>query len=377
VSIAVTFPDVDAAVAAVADDALALARAIHADPEVARTEVRASRACAALLERAGFTVTWGDGPLHTAFRATRDSGRPGPRVGILAEYDALPGLGHACGHNLIAGASVAAALALARVGVPGGAIELLGCPAEETGFGKPAMLRAGMLDGITSALSFHGAPFCAPLRSCVAMRARTYAFAGVEAHAGVAPWLGRNALDAAVAFYAATAQLRQHAHDAERVHGVITDGGDAWNVVPARAVLRFGVRAQSGERADTLIARLDAAATGAALMHGCTVTTTDHEAMQPLRFHEQQTAVVARQMRRVGMAPGEPVAIGASTDVGDVSEHVPTAMFFAAAWPEGTGFHTPEARVASGAPQAYGAMLDAARVIAGAVLELHGVRTAS
>ncbi|MDO9353999.1 MAG: amidohydrolase, partial [Solirubrobacteraceae bacterium] len=313
---------VDEAVDAVASDVLALARAIHADPEVARTEVRSSRACAGLLEAAGFTVTWGEGDLNTAFRATIDTGVPGPRIAILGEYDALPGIGHGCGHNLIAGASIGAALALARAGVPNGSIEVLGCPAEEIGFGKPAMLRAGMFDGITGAVAFHGAPFCAPARRFNAMRARSYVFAGATGHAGVAPWLGKNALDAAVAFYTATAQLRQHSMDAERVHGILTETGEAWNVVPDRAVARFGVRAQSSERADVLIERLDQVARGAAEMHDCEVTFEDTESMQPLTYNAELADLAAEHLLALGYAPGEPITVGASTDVGDVSEVV-------------------------------------------------------
>ena len=365
-------PDVLRGVDAVAAQAVGLARTLHADPEVARQEVRSSRACAALLGAAGFDVTWGQGDLHTAFRATLDSGRPGPRVAILGEYDALPGLGHGCGHNLIAGASVAAGLAFAESGVPAGAVEVFGCPAEETGFGKPAMLRAGMFEGVTHALAFHGAPFCGPLLSCRAMRARTYTFLGAPGHAGIAPWEGRNALDACVAFYGATAPLRQHAMDGERVHGIITEGGDAWNVVPERAAARFGIRAATGDRADHLIDRLDAAARGAAEMHGCEVVIEDPESMQPFTFDQAMADLLARQLEAVGYAPGEPIAIGASTDVGDVSEVVPTGMFFAPSWPEGTAFHSQEAVDASGSERGYEVMLDAARVLVGAISELQG-----
>lgn len=359
------------AVGAIAEPTVALAKAIYADPEIAREEVRSSRACAAALETAGFAVTWGEGDLHTAFRATLDSGRPGPRVAILGEYDALPGLGHGCGHNLIAGASVGAGLALAQTGLPAGAVEVLGCPAEEIGFGKPAMIRAGMLEGVTHALAFHGAPFCGALLSCRAMRARTYTFRGAPGHAGIAPWEGRNALDACVAFYGATAQIRQHAMDGERVHGIIIDGGDAWNVVPERAAARMGIRAATGDRADHLIARVDAAARGAAEMHGCTVEISDGESMQPFSFDDAMAALVERQLRVVGHEPAEaPIPLGASTDVGDVSELVPTGMFFAPTWPEGTAFHSQEAVDASGSDRGYEVMLDAARVLAGAVMEL-------
>lgn len=358
------------AVRAVAPQVVALARDLHANPEVAREEVRSSRACAELLEAGGFAVSWGEGELSTAFRATLDSGRPGPRVAILGEYDALPGLGHGCGHNLIAGASVGAGLALARAGVASGAIEVLGCPAEETGFGKPAMIRAGMLDGVTHALAFHGAPFCGPLRSCRAMRARTYTFRGAPAHAGIAPWEGRNALDACVAFYTATAQIRQHAQDGERVHGYIAHGGDAWNVVPERAAARFGIRAATGERADHLIGRVDEAARGAAAMHGCEVEISDPEAMQPFTFDDALADLVARHLAAAGHVPGEPIAIGASTDVGDVSELVPTGMFFAPSWPEGTAFHSQDAVDASGSERGYEVMVDAALVLAGAADEL-------
>ncbi len=358
------------AVGAVAEPVVALARAIHADPEIAREEVRASQACATLLESAGFAVTWGAGELATAFRATLDSGQPGPRVAILGEYDALPGLGHGCGHNLIAGASVGAGLALARAGVAAGSVEVFGCPAEETGFGKPAMLRAGMFDGITHALAFHGAPFCGPLLSCRAMRARTYTFLGTPGHAGIAPWEGRNALDACVAFYGATAPLRQHAMDGERVHGIITNGGDAWNVVPERAAARFGIRAATGARADHLIERLDAAARGAATMHGCEVEISGPESMQPFTFDAPMAELVSRHLANASHEPSAPIAIGASTDVGDVSEVVPTAMFFAPSWPDGTAFHSQEAVDASSSERGYAVMLDAARVLAGSAAEL-------
>lgn len=367
---------VDEAVAEVAPAVLALARAIHADPEVARTEVRSSRACASLLEEAGFAVVWGEGDLHTAFRATLDTGLPGPRIAILGEYDSLPRIGHGCGHNLIAGASVGAGLALAAAGVPNGAVEVLGCPAEEIGFGKPAMLRAGMFDGITGAVAFHGAPFCAPARGFNAMRARSYVFLGAAGHAGVAPWLGRNALDAAVAFYTATAQLRQHSMDAERVHGILTETGEAWNVVPDRAVARFGVRAQTSERADVLIERLDQIARGAAEMHGCTVRFEGTESMQPLTYNAELADLAAEHLAALGYAPEPPKTVGASTDVGDVSEVVPTTLFFAPTWPAGTDFHTPAATDASGSDHAYDVMLDAARVIGRVIGDVHAVAAA-
>ena len=359
-----------AAVAAITPDVTALARDLHAHPEIAREEVRSSRACADLLRAAGFEVAFGEGELHTAFRATLDSGQPGPRVAILGEYDALPGLGHGCGHNLIAGASVGAGLALARAGIAAGAVEVYGCPAEEIGFGKPAMIRAGMFEAITHALAFHGAPFCGPLLSCRAMRARTYTFRGAPGHAGIAPWEGRNALDACVAFYGATAQIRQHAMDGERVHGIITDGGDAWNVVPERAAARFGIRAATGERADHLIARVDAAARGAAEMHGCEVEISDPESMQPFTFDAEMADLLSRHLGAAGHVPGEPIPIGASTDVGDVSELVPTGMFFAPSWPDGTAFHSQQAVDASGSERGYAVMVDAARVLAGATAEL-------
>jgi amidohydrolase len=359
-----------AATESIAPAVIALAREVYGYAEIAREEHRSSRACAALLEAKGFSVTWGTGELDTAFRAVLDSGRPGPRVGILAEYDALPGLGHACGHNLIAGASIGAGIALAAAGLPRGAIEVLGCPAEETGFGKPTMLRAGMMEGLSAALSFHGGPFSAPLRSCAAVRIRTYRFTGTPSHAGQAPWKGRNALDAVTAFYSSAASLRQHALDAERVHGIISDGGQAWNIVPANAAARFGVRARTAARADELLGRLDAAARGAALMHGCEVSTDDDEAMQPLVYDAELTALVETQMRQLGMDPEPPCTVGASTDVGDVSEHLPTAMFYVKTWPADTEFHTAPAAVASDTDEAYRAMLGGARVMAQAAAVL-------
>jgi amidohydrolase len=354
----------DRAVTSVTETVVAMARDVFTINEVAREEVRSSQRCAEVLAANGFTVQFGDGALETAFVATWDSGRPGPRIGILAEYDALPGIGHACGHNLIAGASVAAGVSLARAGVAGGTVQVFGCPAEEIGFGKPAMLRAGMLDGIHAALSFHGAPYTAVMASCKALRARSYYFTGQPAHAGDAPWLGRSALDAVIGLFNATNAFRQFTEDGERLHGVIPQGGDAYNVVPEHAEARFGVRAGTVARADQLLARVDACAQAAALATETVLKVGDDLGMDDLSFHAGLSDLITHHLESVGLEPGRPCAVGASTDVGNVSKHVPTALVYVQTWSPGTKFHTAQARAESDTPAAYEAMLRGARVMA-------------
>jgi amidohydrolase len=360
------------AVDAVAGEAVQLALEIHAAAETALLEHRSSRACAEQLAAAGFSVRFGEGELATAFRAELDSGRPGPRIALLAEYDALRDLGHACGHNLIAGACVAAACALALDGLPAGSLVVFGTPAEETGFGKPAMLAGRWFADVDMALSIHAAATCAVLRSCNALRAATYDFRGVPAHVGE-PWHGRNALDAVIQLFNASHALRARAYDGERVHGIVVEGGTAYNVVPDAAVARFGIRAATVERADALAAALDDAAQAAALATGTSVRTSDRVALEPLRWDPAVARALEDAARAVGLRPGPPLALTASTDVGNVSQSLPTALLLIDAWPKGTEFHTTAAAEASASEGALRSMCDGARALAQTVVDLSTV----
>jgi amidohydrolase len=235
---------ITAAIDAAADDLVALARRIHAHPETAFNEHQAAAWLTETLARHGFVVERGIAGLETAFRAEIRGVRPGPTVAILAEYDALPELGHACGHNLIACAAVGAGIGLAAVrdALPG-TVLVLGTPAEEGGGGKVIMLQRGAFAGVDAAMMFHPAGYTVAERPSLASYRLTVRFAGKAAHAAAAPYEGVNALDALIQTFTAVGLLRQQLRDDARVHGIITYGGAAPNIIPDRAEAVFTCRA--------------------------------------------------------------------------------------------------------------------------------------
>jgi amidohydrolase len=243
-----------AAVQAASADLLELSHRIHANPEPAFEERFASGACADLVERAGFIVERGPGSLETAVRGRLVGGRGpnGPRIAVLSEYDALPGLGHGCGHNSMAASGVGAALALAAVrDAWAGEVVYLGTPAEERGSGKEIMLRDGLFDGVDAALLYHPCDRnhveCAPLAS----EDVHVTFTGFAAHAASDPTKGRNALDAMIALFVSVGLWRQQLPDHCRVHGIISEGGTAANIIPARTKAWFMIRSADQAFYDT------------------------------------------------------------------------------------------------------------------------------
>jgi aminobenzoyl-glutamate utilization protein B len=265
-----------------------LAKDIWEHPELGLQEVRASRLLSDELEQAGFSVQCGVGPLPTAFIASWGEGKP--VIGILGEYDALPGLsqkvsaakepfqegaaGHGCGHNLFGVACLAAALAaknaMEKSGLKGN-LRYFGCPAEETMLGKPFMARAGVFDTVDAAITWHpGYANTVEWSSCLAMNSFKVSFHGVAAHAAAAPHEGRSALDAVELMDVGVNFLREHIPEKARIHCVITHGGQAPNVVPAYAQVWYLVRAPLREQVDEVYARMLEIAKGAALMTGTT-----------------------------------------------------------------------------------------------------------
>jgi amidohydrolase len=234
---------------------LAVSHSIHARPELSFQEHHASALLCDTLRAEGLDVEGGAYGLETAFEANLGSG-DGPCVAILAEYDALPGIGHACGHNLIATSALGAVLALERLGAElPGRIRLLGTPAEETGGGKELMARKGALDGVDVALMVHPSSVNLVTMPCIAFAEINVRYTGRAAHASAMPERGINALDAIVTAYQALGALRQHIGFKERIHGIITDGGQAPNVVPEHAAGCFYVRAASREELEVLKGR--------------------------------------------------------------------------------------------------------------------------
>ncbi len=224
---------------------LDLSHRIHANPEPAFEEHQAAAWCAEVLAAHGFVVELPAGRLATAIRATRRGGRggPSPRIGILAEYDALPGLGHGCGHNTMAASGVGAAIALAAVAdeLPG-EIVFLGTPAEERGSGKRVMIEDGLFDGVDAALLYHPCDRSHVDISPLASLDVDVTFRGLQAHAASDPWKGKNALDAIVLLFASIGLWRQQLRPEARVHGIVLEGGTAANIIPDRTVGRFMIR---------------------------------------------------------------------------------------------------------------------------------------
>jgi amidohydrolase len=304
-----------------------LARRIHATPEVAFAEHRAAAWLGEVLGDAGFAVTPGAGGLPTALVARFG---PGPRrVAFCAEYDALPGLGHACGHNLIAaiaaGAGLAASAVAADVGLQ---VEVIGTPAEESGGGKIQLLERGVFDGLDAALLAHPAAFDVVEGPLVAAAEFDVVFRGRAAHASAAPQSGVNAADALTVAQTALGLLRQHIRSSDRIHGIVTRGGEAPNVVPAHTEARYIVRSRRLADLTELRRRVLRCFGAGALATGCQVEV--HDRQKPyaeMRPDARLASLYRRNAEALGRAfpdlRGMLDEAFVSTDMGNVSQVVP------------------------------------------------------
>jgi len=303
-----------------------LALRLHANPELGYEEHQAAGWLSEFLEREGFQVERGLAGLSTAFRARYPAAAPGARLAVLAEYDALPELGHACGHNLIAAGAVGAALGLAVVKdqLPG-ELFVIGSPAEEGGGGKIRLIEAGVFRGLDTAFMFHPASETVVDRGSLAITEVEIAFRGVAAHASSQPDRGVNALDGVIQTFVALNALRQHMRDGARVHGIITDGGQKPNIVPEHAAARFYVRAADNAYRDYLLGALERCAQGAALATGAELDfrAVGH-AYKAMRSNAALAESMARHLEDLGEPPVTPTGGLGSTDMGDVSWEVPS-----------------------------------------------------
>ncbi|MDO9017437.1 MAG: M20 family metallopeptidase [Deltaproteobacteria bacterium] len=301
-----------------------LALKIHAHPELRFEEHRAAGWISDLLTARGHAVERPLGGLPTALRAR--AGRAGPRLAILAEYDALPEIGHACGHNLIAAGAVGAFLALAPVAeAQGFTVDLVGTPAEEGGGGKALLLDAGVFAGVDAAMMFH--PFDRDLvaHGTLANLWLAMTFSGQPAHAAAAPWDGSSALTACIQTFNLVDSQRVHFRDGVRVHGFITDGGQAVNIIPERASCEFSVRAKSLDELARVRAIVERCALGAAMAAGVEVTIAPRKGYRDLVTNLPLARAFAQHMAAMGRPAAETderVGMG-STDMGDVSHAVP------------------------------------------------------
>lgn len=311
-------------------DLVKLSRAIHAEPELAYQEHKAVANITALLQKYGHTVERPYGGLETAFRA-QIGPKSGPFVALLAEYDALPEIGHACGHNLIAMSNVGAFLLAAQqkekleIG-----IELIGTPAEEIGGGKLDLLDAGVFAGCVAVLSSHpGDNYWAAGQRTLGITNLKVGFHGLAAHAAVSPEQGKNALSAAISMFTAIDAWRQHLPADARVHGIITNGGVASNIIPAYAEAVIGLRSSDVQFLHEMIETFKKICDGAALQTGCTVKITEEMRLyEPAAPDPALTDLAVHALEAHGATNvRRGTLVTASTDLGNVSQRYPTVAF--------------------------------------------------
>ncbi|MZQ87271.1 amidohydrolase [Paenibacillus sp. 5J-6] len=357
-----------------ADRFKAISSFIGANPELGHEEFKAFARLTEELEHHGFEVERGVLDIPTAFIATYDSGKAGPVVGFLAEYDALPDLGHACGHHLICMMSLGAAIGLKSVlAETGGSIRVYGTPAEETKGAKVPMAEAGLFRDVDIALMAH--PYYTYEKSgeSLAMDAIQYEFFGRSAHAAAQPYEGINALDAVLQLFNSINALRQQIKSDARIHGIINEGGKAPNIIPDYAVAQFYVRSGTRAYTDELVQKVLHCAEGAALQTGCTLKTSFYEySYDELRTNETLSQVFSDQLHEMGIDPKD-IEIGkdhGSLDLGNVSIQCPTIHPFVKVVGEKHMLHTKEFRDLALQEPALDAMIFTAKALANTAYEV-------
>ena len=344
---------------------------IHSNPELSLEEERSAKWLAEYLDGKGFTVTMGAYGLPTAFEAVYGSGAPS--IGIIAEYDALPGIGHACGHNIIATAAVGAALgAKPVVDALEGTIRVIGTPGEEGKGGKIRMAQGGAFTNIDAAMMVHPGDYNTSGCNAMAVAIMEVEFHGKASHAAGAPEQGINALEAMIISYNAINSLRQHIADGSRVHGIITDGGQAANVVPAHSAATFYIRATADDYLETLKERVidcfrsGGQATGARMEY-----RWSSPQYSTMKNNEVISELYAQNLESLGrvVEPYEGRNFG-STDMGNVSFMIPGIHPIIAVSPRGVPIHTEEFESYAGSEAGERAMVDGATAMAWTVVDL-------
>jgi amidohydrolase len=352
---------------------IGLATRMHAQPELALEEHRAAGWLTRYLETHGFEVTRGTAGLPTAFVARRIGGT-GPVIALVAEYDALPGIGHGCGHHLMGSSSAGAAVVAARVlgaGFPG-EIRVIGTPAEETRHAKVDLIAAGAFDDIDIALQIHPNDVSSTEIGLLAIADREVRFHGQAAHPVGAPWLGRSALDAVIQLFLSISQWRLYARPGDSIHGVITQGGEAPNIVPPETAARFLIRSARDEDLDALLERFERMAEAAALATECTVEVLEGSTNRCRTMWNNPVLadVWRRHLLDGGGVEGQrPPALG-SSDMGNVSQVVPTIHPYLAVAAPGTALHTAAFAARSVGPAAEAALRLAVRTLAATTIEV-------
>ena len=356
------------------DELEALSRQIHDNPELAYQEVKAAGWLSDFLAQQGFKVERGVAGVETAFRATLETGE-GPTLAILCEYDALPQIGHACGHNIIATAGVGAGAGLAAVRdrLPKGRIQVIGTPAEEGGGGKVKLINGGVFKNVDAAMMVHGFDRWVGHADLLGIVRVGFEWKGKAAHASADPWEGVNALDAAVQTYNNVAMLRQQVRPDARLHGIITHGGAAPNIIPEFAAATFYVRSLSVDYMWDLQKRVIRCAEGAAKAAGCELKVVEHRetVYEPMKRNATLLDAFRANLKTFGVteSPELKDRLG-SSDIGNVSRVLPAIQPMVKIAPDGTPIHSRAFEAAAKAPLAREGMLISAKTMAMTVCDL-------
>ena len=350
---------------------VALSHSIHRVPEIRFEERESSAKVADALSAGGFDVSAGVCGLETAFVATAGSGPL--TIGICAEYDALPGIGHACGHNVIAAAAAGAGLALASVADELGiTVRVLGTPAEESGGGKIVMLDGGAFDGVHAAMMVHPSPEERAHADCLAVAHMEVAYRGRAAHASSYPELGVNAADALTVAQVAIGLLRQHFKPRDQVHGIVVKGGDAPNIVPSDTTARYYLRTETLEGLEDLRRRVDRCFEAGALATGATLEMHDESAPYSEFLPDVEIGeIYKRNAQSLGRVYEDlPAKKGGSTDMANVSLRMPTIHPMIRIEAKGAVNHQPEFTAACATESADQAVRDGALAMALTVADI-------
>ena len=300
---------------------------IYNNPELGNEEYKAVEALIKFLREHDFEIEAPIAGMDTAFKATFDSGKPGMTIGYLCEYDALPKIGHGCGHNMIGVMSAGAGVALSKVlGEIGGKVIVYGTPAEETNGGKVILAEAGVFDELDAAMIVHPDGETRASGSSSALYPIRFIYKGKTAHAASCPEKGINALNSVIQLFNGIDALRQHVTPDVRMHGIITKGGVAANIVPDEAIADFYFRASTKERVNEVVEKVKKIAEGAALMTGATLEIERYELpYDDLKTNETLSEMFNNNLRELGITEiKEAKATGGSSDIGNVSHVAPT-----------------------------------------------------
>jgi amidohydrolase len=350
-----------------------IASTLYENPETSFNEFQSAKLLTDFLEKEGFKTEKGVGGLETAFQASHSKNGHTPVVAFLAEYDALPKIGHACGHNLIAAAAVGAGLGVATVlDQLKGQIRVIGTPAEEGGGGKRIMVDAGVFEDVDVAMMFHPASKNMVFRGSLASLRLNVEFYGKTSHAAASPQDGINALDAMILTFNNVNALRQHFELKDRIAGIITHGGDAANIIPGYTAAEFSVRGESETRRGEVLQKLINCAEAAALATGCELkyeTSPGYTEIVPNRVIGNLFAKNLTTLGREVVDP-EPNERMGSTDMGNVSKVVPSIHPYLETVPKEIAGHTVEFREICMSEKGKSSLLDAAKAMAMTAVEL-------